>query len=383
MKFNYAKKILPLFILAFSIGLFSSCQDVVFDNIRREVKLEEGKVAGDIRAVVRFKDFFYLANGGILYKGKDSNFYGAWIPTLSPTLSTNDHTIKLAADQNYLYALVGISAENEKEGTNVGVSRTLFYSADGTNWLPVKTVGENGSIVYNTKQLIYTYLFCTNTINPSNRKAYFAVNSTILPAQNIVYALNGETATVMELAPVPTPITEENTPNAGTKPFAAPTLVNRSCVWYNGNVHFFSSFAAATNETAAAAPTMFYYGAGVDLRWGGAVENKTGVRFSGNIRSLGVTADYILVGTDEGIKHAPLAAGIPGIAAPFTTNADSTLSSAYVINSILVVNPELPELKTSIYASQVYTGNGSSNSAQFDHVGLWAYYPHRGNWNRE
>lgn len=373
MKKIFVKKIIPVLIFASFAFIFSSCQEVVFDNIRKEVQLESGTISGDIRSIIRFKDNYYLANGGIYYKNKDYNFYGAWIPSLSPS----GHVIKLAADEKFLYALVGVSKENEKEGTNVGVSRILYYSEDGKTWTPVSNVGTNGTIAYTTAYVVYTYLFCTNSINPANRSAYFVLNDGTKGITNKAYKLNGATATELEL--------EKNVAaaNAGTKPFSTPYLVSRSCVNCNGEVRFFSSNASTTNETNSKPATIYYYGFGAYLRWGGAKENAIGIACNDTIQSLGITSDYILIGTNSGIKHNILSDGVPGLSVNFLTNAASTLSAAYQILSILVVNPESEELKTPIYASQVYTGNGSSNSAQFSHVGLWAYYPSRGNWNRE
>ncbi|MCR5046833.1 MAG: hypothetical protein K6A42_09675 [Treponema sp.] len=369
MKNIYAKKIALAFLLSLSAFVSFSCQGVVYDNIRKEVALEDGNIAGDIRAIVRFKDKYYLANGGIYFKNKDANFYGAWQPCLSPS----GQVIKLAADKNYLYALVGISAEYEKDGTNIGVSRQLYYSADGVSWSLVTGVGTGGTIVYNKNYIVYTYLFCTNAINEDNRSAYLVLNDGTKGLTNKAYKLNGAAVTEMALGTV----------NAGTKPFSNALLVSRSCVYYNGNVYFFSSNGSTTNETSTTPATMYYYGLGAYLCWGGEKISTTGLLCADTIQSLGVTADYILIGTNSGMHHKVLTSKVPGATVNFTTNAAATMSGAYVVLSMLVTNPELNELQTPIYASQVYTGNGSSNSAQFDHVGLWAYYPARGNWNRE
>lgn len=372
MKILFVKKILPAFALALSLLCLASCQGVVYDNIRKEVELESGNIAGDIRAIVRFKDKYYIANGGIYYKDKTWNFYGAWIPTASPM----GQVLKLAADKKYLYALVGISAENEKEGTNVGQSRALYYSEDGINWQLIKGLGVNGYILYNSKAIIYTYLLCTNSIKEDNRSAYFVLNDgTAAKTQNKAYRLDGPNVAEMELGTGLNGIDE--------KPFSTINLVSRSCVWFDGKVYFFNSNASTTNETEKTAPTIFYYGLGSYLRWGGAQKNEVGIMCRDTLQSLGVTADYILVGTNSGITHHPLVSGIPGASVDFITNAAATLSGAYRILALLVVSPELKELQTPIYASQVYAGTGASNSAQFDHVGLWAYYPARGNWNRE
>lgn len=368
MRFSFEKKALFVFAFAASILLFCSCQQVVFDNIRKEVQLEDGRIAGDIRAIVRFKDNFFLANGGIYYKNKDLNFYGCWGKAPSP----KGHVIRLAADSTYLYALVGVSEENTKEGTNEGVRRELWYSADGNSWALVSGFENGGALAYSSKYVVYIYLMCTNAIDASNRSAYVVVNDGIKGLTNKAYRLNGSEAIQMELG----------SSDASTKPFSNSVIASRSCVYYDGNVYFFNSNASTTNETNLTAATMYYYGSGAFLFWGGQ-QNGGGLLCEDSLQSLATTSDFLLIGTNSGIKHRPLSAGIPGLSVDFTTNAAATLNGAYQVLSLLAVYPELPEAKTPIYASQVYTGTGSSNSAQFDHVGLWAYYPSRGNWNRE
>lgn len=370
MKFNFVKKSALSLLLSLAVLSFFSCQQVIFDNIRKEVKLENGMIAGDIPAIVKFKDYYFLSNGGIYYKHKSSSHYGSWIRLPSPA----GHVIKLAADANYIYALVGIHAENEKEGKNQGVRRDLYYSENGYTWLLVKGFGANGSLTYLSNYPIYIHLFCTNTIDAANRSAYVVVNDGARRTTNYAYRLNGDSIINLPLGLV----------DASTTPVSNAAAASRSCVYYKGDVIFFSSLASTTNETALSPATVYYYGFGQWLRWGGEIKNIVGYSCEGTLMSLGVTADYLLVGTNAGIRHRPLTNRAPGpVSVDFKTNAASTLNSAYQILSLLVVNPELNETQTAIYASQVYSGTGSSNSAQFDHVGLWAYYPYRGNWNRE
>ena len=143
-----------------------------------------------------------------------------------------------------------------------------------------------------------------------------------------------------------------------------------------------ATYSVDNGFQAGAFGDVYYYGDGSTLRWGGAKTGSVGAK--AGILSLGVTKDYILVGTSSGITHHPLTAeGVPGSrASNMPYNAEATLSAQYNILSILVVNPEKNETETAIYASQNYTGNGS-NSAQFDHICMWAYYPERHEWNRD
>ena len=43
------------------------------------------------------------------------------------------------------------------------------------------------------------------------------------------------------------------------------------------------------------------------------------------------------------------------------------------------------ELESTLYASLGFSGSGSSTTASvnYNRIGLWSYYPSRGNWNCE
>lgn len=368
MKLLKAKKIVLAScaaVLAVSLAaLFSGCQDVIYWNIRKEVTLEDANVKSDIRSIIRFKDQFYCANGNIYRKNNTENSYGKWSKTGAPS----GQVLKLAADKDYIYALVGISKDSSKDGENIPVRRELWCSSDGSSWSKVTAVYGSGDIAYSSSSR--TYLFGTNAIKEENRKAYFILIGGA--PGNRAYELSGATSVG---------VLDWSTTNADTKP----TTSSQSCV-YDGNgsaVRFFNSTGSCTNESSSGGDaTIYYYGDGSTLRWGGAKTGSVGAK--AGILSLGVTKDYILVGTSSGITHHPLTAeGVPGSrASNMPYNAEATLSAQYNILSILVVNPEKNETETAIYASQNYTGNGS-NSAQFDHICMWAYYPERHEWNRD
>jgi hypothetical protein len=41
------------------------------------------------------------------------------------------------------------------------------------------------------------------------------------------------------------------------------------------------------------------------------------------------------------------------------------------------------ETETAIYGSVIFRTIGTSSAVNYDNVGMWSYYPSRGNWNRE
>ncbi len=362
MKLIKAKKLVLASLAAVAVALASSCQDVIYWNIRKEVTLKDANIKSDIRSIIRFKDQFYCANGNIYRKSNTSNSYGTWSKTGAPS----GQVLKLAADKDYIYALVGISKDSSKDGENIPVRRELWCSSDGSSWSKVTAVYGSGDIAYSSSSR--TYLFGTNAIKEANRSAYFILIGGA--PGNRAYKLSGATAVG---------VLDWSTTNADTKP----TTSSQSCVYVGSAVRFFNSTGSCTNESSSGGDaTIYYYGDGSTLRWGGAKTGSVGAK--AGILSLGVTKDYILVGTSSGITHHPLTAeGVPGSrASNMPYNAEATLSAQYNILSILVVNPEKNETETAIYASQNYTGNGS-NSAQFDHICMWAYYPERREWNRD
>lgn len=361
MKLLKAKKLVLASLAAVAVALVSGCQDVIYWNIRKEVTLKDANIKSDIRSIIRFKDQFYCANGNIYRKSNTSNSYGTWSKTGAPS----GQVLKLAADKDCIYALVGISKDSSKDGENIPVRRELWYSSDGSSWSKVTGIGSGGTIAYNSK--VPTILFGTNAIDPAHRKAYFRINEK-------VYELSKDSVTELTIG----------TANAATEP----TKSTLSCVYDGSAVRFFNSTGSCTNETTTGGggnQSKYYYGDGGTLKWGekGSPTLKGSVDAKAGILSLGVTKDYILVGTSSGITHHPLTAGVPGSReSNMPYNAEATLSAQYNILSILVVNPEKNETETAIYASQNYTGNGS-NSAQFDHICMWAYYPERHEWNRD
>ena len=377
MKISNVKKIAFASFVIAACAIFSGCQDVIYATIRKEVKLTDANIRGDIRSIVRFDNHFYLANGNIYKKSETSTSHGGWEKTSAPS----GRVIKLAADKSNIYALVANSKEDEKEGENVPVDRVLYYSSNGSSWNKVTGITgfTSGVIPYKVGgNTVETILFCTNAINSDNRKAYFILRSENTSVGYVAYHLNGNSADEKWEKGT---TNEPSVSNADTKPCCNKDKVSQSCVAVGSDVRFFWSTGSCTNETKSTDATVYYYGDGSTLKWGGATSGSKSAYAS--IYSMAYSSDFLLVGTTGGISHHPLADKVPGsYSRTFSTNADSTLSNAYTILTLMTVNPDLAEEKTIIYASQTYTGSGS-NSAQFDHVCLWAYYPDRHEWNRE
>lgn len=360
---NLAKKFFFLFSLLSSAFFLSGCQDVIFANIRKEVKLNDGTVAGSIRALIRFgsggQEYIYLANGAAVYRKINTGNVadhreGGWVKVCSArNIGNSDYVITLAADETYLYALTATWEENTSKGQNRWNGRYIYTSTDGKNWELVENIKTDPTETGTRNPALY--LFCTNTIEKGTRYAY--------------YNYGGTVTALSKGAPEP------------------PSDVNdwSSCAYYNKKVEFaatstYYGSASCTDEGRSSETSTLYYSRGSTLYWKKSGEVKS-TSAGDYIYSLAVTKDYILVGTASGIEHFYLNAdgSVGGKREDFDTNADAIMSSGYEVNALLVVAPSKNELDNAIYSAMDFEGR----SQQFDHVCLWAYYPSRGNWNRD
>ena len=157
---------------------------------------------------------------------------------------------------------------------------------------------------------------------------------------------------------------------------------------YAGGVYFFNS-CSATNEKSATAATHVYWASGSTLKYVAAGTNASSgasaVNASLTITSIAATSDAILLGTKgRGLQKTTNTLGVPGSSlAPFSTNADSALDAPYIIPAMLCIDSAAPETGAMLYASADFKGKPGSSGGNFKDIGLWSYYPSRGNWNRE
>lgn len=340
-------------ILTLGLLVFTGCQDPIFSTINKEVSLEKVTISGDINSIVRYTygevEYLYLQNGGICRKVASNSYYGAWSKVNAPS----GVVIQMAADDSTLYALVATYYDNLSEYENTGSTKYIYASTDNAvSWTCIKSDIGSGTAVR---------LFCTNTIKPANRKAYVNIGGTVYNCSS-------------------TALTSNTDPNASGK---------LSCAYYNGSVHFYEGYAAVTNEIPGTGTdtdgTRCYYSKGSSVYYEGTgLTSGSHDYVNGTIYSLAYTADTLLIGSSYGIAHVThdSTGALASSTSSFSTNAESTLSSQYEVNALLTLDPSLSETGGVHYGSLTFSGTGS-NSAQFNHIGLWAYYPARGNWNCE
>ncbi|MBQ0052664.1 MAG: hypothetical protein KBT11_11480 [Treponema sp.] len=357
------KKTFTTIFTAFSlIAAFalSSCSDVIFDEIRKEVKLDDPQISGDIKSIVRFTyndgklnedgteaspEKLFVCNGKIYYKTADADKCD-W--TRVENAPSNAYAI--AADSEYLYA-VALPFAKDGDGYNVPVGRYLYCYSDN-EWKKIKEF-ENTS----TKSV----LFCTNSVNKANRKAYFRFGTE-------VFELKGteEPQTVSEGSV--NVLNDQKLTDA------------RNAVWFNGSVYLTSADAIATDATES---EYIYYGSQNSVYYSTDAATWTSKKFDcSSIKTIAYTTDYLILGTSDGIEHVSLDNNVPDALSSWSNNAQSALSSYYLIQCVLVVDPSKAESQTNIYASIDFSGR--TGSVTPENVGLWSCYPLvKNQWNRE
>lgn len=349
------KKILKTLALSLLfIPFIAGCKAPVFYEIMRDVAPEEATVNGVITSITRYKSgteekLVTFSSDGLIWKDANGTAHGQW-SCFPDSNQLSGKIIKTAADDSNLYVVTITFHEDVEKGLNLPDAATLWCYNNG-KWYEVKTPKLNPGN-FN--------IFCTNDVDNDNRSAYLRIGDK-------VYKLSGKDF----------PTSEKTTGNFNSA--------------VSGDI-FFESTASVKNGN------YIYWGEGSKLYYSNDTskpkENKELALDAGtDISCLAVTSDSILIGRGDfsnsliskgGIAKTSLTNGVPGNSLEsFSTNATSQLASVYQIYTLLVANPKQTELEASIYASMGFKGSGSSTSVSYDNIGLWSYYPTRGNWNRE
>lgn len=413
------------FILSISILLsfvFTGCFNPVFYEVRKDVPPEKATINGPISSITRYsvgnKEYLVTtANDGIKYKLYDNHSHGGWIDYNSNQLPFNlpkydyfdaelngEQIIKVLADSDTLYL---VSATYR---TDLGILTPDVVSIwaiqiqpteDGNGWRP-NAKSDWRCILRDTEKRYFKFyadnyyhiyhsafnIFQTNSPIKSHRNVYLRCGKASSEIQSLrpttYYKLNGLNENFIS-----NPIT--------ITPFDASTSEINSAAYFNGEILFFNSQAVTTNETYTNDATYFYYGVNSELFYNENAGSKASVKKALDakqiISSITFTNNAILIGRGRfdaevltstgqgGIAKTTVTNGVPGSSlVSFTTNAEFQITNAYYVPVLFNATPDRNELDSYLYASVVIIGADAQNS---DNVGLWSYYPQRGNWNRE
>lgn len=400
-----------LFFTAIFISLFfAGCFQPVYYEIRKDVEPTKATISGNIpeitRTTVEGKEFLVLnANGVIQYKQKDKSEHGQWqlydnLPFEKLKYDSinskfeGEQLIKVLSDSDTLFIVSAKYNRNEDFGTNT------------VDYLKVYAI----KLSLNSEEKWNTDIEWKNIINDSDHKyfdfdfsddyqynniAIFQTNSPMAKNRK-VFVRSGnskENVKYYELSGLNEPAELSDVNFADESEYLA-----NSAVYFNGETLFFNSAASTTNETYENEATRFYFGKESKL-WCNSQNNSSEeieeiLNAENVISCLATTKDSILIGRGNFGANTTYSGGIAKTfldengkpnnkLESFDTNASFQLPSSYFINSIVNATPEKSEKESYLYASTSFKGTGSSSGASFKNVGLWSYYPQRGNWNRE
>ena len=407
------KRILIFTVILCSL-ILTSCFNPVYYEIRKDVKPEEGTISGNISQITRTtvddQEFLVLyANEGIRYKQKDLSEHGAWKIFDNPPCAKSvvfdkinqkyvgEQVVSIFSDKDTLFAITAKYKYNTELGTTnvdyMKVYGTQLHldetDSSGHTW---STNNEWTLIIDDTEKKIFPFAGADSSSDyQSSEFAIFQTNSPKAEHRKVFIRSGKSNPTYYELSGIQQPVTT-NVIITGKE-----SNIANSAVYFNGEVLFFESLASTTNETYDSEATRFYFGNDNKLYANKQANSKEISEFcdaENTISSLATCADSILIGrgkfgndssTYGGIAKTSLNVdGTPGNQLiSFDTNASFQLSTAYLINCIINTSPEKNETASSFYSSVSIKGTATSTGASFRNLGLWSYYPSRGNWNRE
>ena len=405
MKNNKLHIIMTAVLSAFTVLIFTGCFDPIYHSISTDVKPEKPTVSGNITSIARYNSgseelLVVAANGGIKYKNAANNSHGSWKTFKELPFETvhndfgsgsykGEDILKVVADSEYIYIVTAVYG---KETSLPSSFKIWSGKINDSSWHKEdwKTIKPNNSelpfkVDTSAGRKINTFfnVFFTNDYNKDNRHAYVRIGDPDATEDKYktvkYYTLNGTEA--------PVEITASSAVSADGANDKSYKCIN-SAVVFNGTTYFFNS------PVSAATDKYIYYGNGEDLYYGkpGETTFKKALSAGADIASLAATSDAILIGcgntrtgTAGGIKKTSLDSnGVPGSELkPFTTNAIFQMQPSYMVMCLLNATPDKPELDSILYSTITFPGVGAGGNNKAKDVGLWSYYPSRGNWNRE
>lgn len=319
------KKILKFLSVNFlSLVFFTGCYDPVFDDIRKEVPLEDSEISGYINDLTRFRsvcdsskkeaEFLVLQNGIIYAKqiSPDSDLtdlsygesHGKWFKTgsgISPLSYdyygeqfNGEYIVKTASEYNgtksTVYALSTKWGKNDDYGRNIPTEFKL-YSMDEINgtWKSVANANEYlkncfaTGIDKNYGTDLIIQLFCTNTPKIENRRAFLrlggetdkwfnAVDESGNPieVECIIFELSDSVLTPIYYSKrtkkPDSSYLEEIYKNSSLSSSKPETLSSKtvSAVEMQGEVYFLPFIGSTGNSTVSSDGTFICYGSGTN-----------------------------------------------------------------------------------------------------------------------
>ena len=383
-----------------------------------DVKPESATMNGNILTISRYtynseEYLFIAANGGLYYKKLDDNYHGAWknysdLPFsphyyhFSPTNNNGEghngqQIIKVLSNEDTLYLLTVEYNEDINLGTSA-IKKFHLWAKNLSNSIEWKDLnnenGENDFLKFqyfeNSKSYkIYFNIFSTNSPKTEHRQVFLRNDDS-----NIFYQITGQTKVQI------TPPTSQKIFSPYNSSDSSSNTIDSA--FYIGNkLYFLDSGIVTTNETKDDNATYAYFSAktsnnsqSYEIWYFDGTNFAKAADSRSIVSSLCATKDYLIIGKGNYSESYTIHGGIeklslddngkPGnYVSDLSNNAKHQFSSSYILMTLLTADPSKKESESTIYTSITFKGSGSSSNASFDDIGLWSYYPTRGNWNRE
>ncbi len=410
-------------LLAFTALPFISCgHDPVFYGIIHDVVPEAALVNGNITSIVRCtiesEEYLFLSNGGALqYKPLDSSKHGEWksdgvkLPfkthhynyyeTSSEGIGHQGELVhRVLADASNIYIFTASFEQDDRYGVVMPEEFHLWtkpldslFNNSTDDWYDIVEAHEdyfNFSLnVKETEVELDFSFFFTNTPKQAHREAYLAVEN----SKEIKYfKLNGSAD--------PVECTSSITAANKVQVYDKSTKIN-SAFYIGSDLYFSDSLVVITNETKDANATFAciagmksnYYTTSDLYIYTSTGMKEEKISASSPIASLAITADSLIIGKGSygetytstgGLERVLITNNLPETEIKsFTNNAQYQITTSYIVMTLLCTDPTQNEADATLYATVGYRGTTTSSSASYNSVGLWSYYPGRGNWNRE
>lgn len=420
MKNFMIKKIFKTFFAittAFFSFFFSSCYEDLYGRINEEVPLEKNGISGNTTSFTRCGNYIWHSNGNLYFKtNQQSSVYykqtgeynKQWQKAQVPSVANRENYIVkptanfIVADDKNLYMIVYVWYENSR-GENDIKSKHIYTTpiTSSTNAAEIKAedwseidvsaiCGTNNINPSNARYNSIQIIFDNQAVNDAKRKAYARIYN-INSGTYKVYLLKGSSA--LSLA-------DEITENgAGSSTISAVYFPKDDKTYFsdyyamaaNNDYIYYSTSKTVSNNVSSS--SVIYYANSYDNTKGFTKDGSSPTSVSldaGGILSIGLTSNYILLGTTSGLKHVFLNDSVPSsnISNFSSGNNGGSIISEYVFK-VFVLDPTKQDDTRSVengtdeYCVSSIYGSISSSSDAFEETGLYAYYPGRGTWNRD
>ena len=398
----------------FSLSLmFTSCWDPIYHDLRKDVKPEKPTVSGNIPSITRYtvagKEFLLVsADDGLRFKEAENETHGSWgsysLPFRLPKFNFDETSVEgqqlmtVLSSSDTLYVVSAEFRTTGSEGITLPSKINIWGKKIAIDDGSLSSDGEWINITDKISSDYFPIYYDSDTGKTESKFNFFQTNSPMAAHRHVyfcTYNSNSSEYNYYELNGTDLPVRLSIT-NAMDTTESAATDEGRiySAAYYNGTVRFFNSRAVYTDETYTTEARRLYYGHDDSegkhklICMTGDSKKELIDNIDSTVSAIAPCADSILVGLGNildgagggGIRKLNLSNGEPETSfSDFSTNADFQITDGYLVVSMINATPQKNETESALYATVTFF----NRNGVYENIGLWSYYPGRGNWNRE